>query len=215
VELSDAVRRRRMVRSFDSRPVDRFTIDALLGRTERAPSAGNTRGTAWIVLSRADETARYWATTTTPEWRASSPRWAGFSRAPVVLVSLASPSRYVDRYGESDKASSRLGPPPTGGGATAWTVPYWFTDAAFETMLVLLGAVEAGLGACFLGNFRDEEPLLSALGVPPGWRLFGSVLVGHPDGADHPSASLGRRPTRPPHIHYGTWSEEGKPRPSR
>ena len=58
----------------------------------------------------------------------------------------------------------------------------------------------------FLGNFRGEAGLLGALGVPPGWRLFGSVLLGHPDGADHPSASLDRAgPTPEERIHLGRW----------
>jgi nitroreductase len=61
-------------------------------------------------------------------------------------------------------------------------------------MLVLLGATAAGLGAAFLGVFRGEAELLDALGVPDGWRLFGAVLLGKPDGQDRPSPSLARSP---------------------
>jgi nitroreductase len=59
-------------------------------------------------------------------------------------------------------------------------------------MGVLLAATDAGLGAAFLGNFRHEHELLAAFGVPPHWRLFGTVLLGRPDGGDHRSASLDR-----------------------
>jgi nitroreductase len=73
-------------------------------------------------------------------------------------------------------------------------------------MTLLLGATDAGLGACFLGNFRGEESLLRALGAPAGWRVFGSVLLGHPDGADHRSSSLDRPgPDAADRVHYGTW----------
>ena len=85
-------------------------------------------------------------------------------------------------------------------------VPYWFGDAAFSTMTLLLGATDAGLGRCFLGNFRGEVALLGALGVPAGWRLFGAVLVGHPDGQDHRSPSLDRPgPSAADRLHRGRW----------
>jgi len=93
-----------------------------------------------------------------------------------------------------------------GGGAGAWAVPYWFGDAAFAVMTTLLAATDAGLGACFLGNFRGEEALLGALSVPPTWRLFGAVLLGYPDGADHRSASLDRKgPPIETRLHRGGW----------
>lgn len=206
MELTEALRRRRMVRSFADRPVDADVVDELIVATLRAPTAGNSGGTAWLVL-RGSETGTYWAHTTTEAWRGRSRRWPGLSRAAVVALSLASPALYVARYGEPDKRASRLGPPESGGGgAPAWPVPYWFTDAAFATMVLLLRATEAGLASCFLGNFRGEDDLLSALGVPDGWRLFGAVLLGHPDGDDHPSPSLARpRPSATERIHHGRW----------
>ena len=75
-------------------------------------------------------------------------------------------------------------------------MPYWFGDAAFGVMTVLLGAVDAGLGACILGSFRGEEELAEALGVPDGWRLFGAVVLGHPDGQRPPLGVARPRPAR-------------------
>ena len=59
-------------------------------------------------------------------------------------------------------------------------MPYWFGDAAFGVMSVLLGAVDAGLGACILGAFRGEAVLGRMLGVPDEWRLFCGVVLGPP-----------------------------------
>lgn len=219
MDLTEAVRRRHMVRSFSDQPVDPVLVGELLDDALRAPSAGNTRGTAWLLLEGPDQAATYWTYTTTEEWRRRSRRWEGLSRAPVIALSLASPDEYVTRYGEDDKAASGLGPVPddsdgdggdggdgSGGGETAWPVPYWFGDAAFATMTLLLRATEVGLGCCFLGNFRGEDVLLPALGVPGGWRLFGTVLLGHPDGADHRSPSLSRPgPSAATRIHRGRW----------
>jgi nitroreductase len=202
VEVIEAIRRRHMVRSFSDRPVEPAILEALVSLAGRGPSAGNTRGTSWVVL-RGDETDRYWSLATTEEWRARSRRWPGLSRAPVVALSLCSPDAYVDRYGEEDKRSSGLGPD---GGAGAWPVPYWFGDAAFATMLLLLAATDAGLAGAFLGAFRGEAGLLDGFGIPQGWRLFGAVLIGHPDREDRPSASLARDGDRdPPQVHWGRW----------
>jgi nitroreductase len=86
-------------------------------------------------------------------------------------------------------------------------VPYWTGDAAFGVMAVLLGAVDAGLGACILGAFRGETALADRLGVPDGWRLFCAVALGRPDGNDHRSPSLDRTgPAPSARIHRGRWA---------
>jgi nitroreductase len=85
-------------------------------------------------------------------------------------------------------------------------VPYWFVDTGFAALLLLLGAVDAGLGACFLGNFRGEEALAAALGVPDDRRYAGTVLLGEPGGDDPPSASLARGRRRAEDVvHRGRW----------
>jgi nitroreductase len=194
MELTEAIRRRRMVRSFAPDPVDPDLVDRLLEDALRGPSAGNTRGVAWVVLQGGD-TATYWEHATTADWRSSARRYPGLSRAPVVALSLCSPAAYLDRYGEADKRHSGLGTSDSDGNReSAWPIPYWFGDAAFSALLLLLGVTAAGLGAAFLGNFRGEQPLLEALGVPDGWRFFGAVLIGERDGLDHPSPSLRRPP---------------------
>jgi nitroreductase len=202
MDLVEAVRSRRMVRSFSGAPLGEAVLDTLLDLAWRSPSAGNTGGREFVVLEGA-ETARYWDATTTAEWRSASRRWPGLSRAPIVIVVLVSPDRYVDRYSESDKATSGLG---SDAGISAWDVPYWFFDAGAAVMALLLGATATGLGACFLGNFRGEQALLQSLGVPPPWRFAGAVLVGERGGEDPKSSSVikGRDPLSTI-IHLGSW----------
>jgi nitroreductase len=202
MELSDAVGRRRMVRSFSSDPVPAHVVDGVLELACSAPTAGNTRGWDAVVLVGPDETAAFWDAPTTADWRARSRRWAGLSRAPVVVAMFVDPDAYQARYRLPDKEASGLGH----GGPGAWPVPYWFVDGAFAAMVMLLAATDAGLGACFLGNFRGETALRGALGVPDGHRYVGAVLMGRPAGDDPPSPSLarGRRP-RSETVHRGRW----------
>jgi nitroreductase len=185
-------------------PLDPDLVGRVLDAALRAPTAGNTKGTAWVVLAGPAETETYWTATTDETWRArNAERAAGLRRAPVVLLSYCSPASYVARYAQADKAAD----PTLGRSDDAWPVPYWHGDAAFGVMSALLAAVDAGLGACFLGAFRGEESLRGILGVPDGWRLFGAVLLGHPDGEDRRSRSLERTdPDDPARVHWGAWS---------
>lgn len=208
MDLDVAIRQRRMVRSFADRPLPGGLVTQMVDLALRAPTAGNTRGTAWVVLEGSDQTERYWMAATDPEWRSRSRRWPGLSPAPAVAVSLCSPSAYADRYEEADKQrGERAGAGDAG--AHRWPVPYWVADAAFGVMTLLLQVTANGLGACFLGNFRNEQGVLDALGVPPGWRLFGAVALGFPDGADHLSPSLDRPgPGRAARLHRGQWGHQ-------
>jgi nitroreductase len=200
MEFTDAVRRRKMVRSFSGRPVPRALLETLLDHALRGPSAGNTGGFDAVVLVGPEETAAFWDATTTPEWRTRSRRWPGLEKAPVAVVFFAHPDAYGARYSEPDKQSSGLG------FGDVWPVPYWFVDTGFAALLLLVAAVDAGLGACFLGNFRGEEVLATALGVPGDRRYLGTVLLGEPGGDDPPSASLARGRRRAEDaLHWGSW----------
>ncbi len=199
MELSEAVLRRRMVRSFQDRPLPPGTVERLIELGLHAPSAGFTQGWAFVVLEGPEQTARYWDVTLPPERRAGFAH-PGLLRAPALIIPLAHAQAYVDRYAEPDKASRGLG------GSTAdWAVPYWLVDTAMSAMIVLLAAMDEQLGALFFGIFDHQDALLVELGVPVGYQPIGTIAVGYPD-VDRPSPSLarGRRPIESL-LHRGGW----------
>lgn len=197
--LAAVVRARRMVRAFTADPVEPAVVDGLIDLARRAPSAGNSQGLAYVVLEGAVETARYWDLTLPAERRAGF-RWPGLVGAPVLVVVLVRPDAWVERYAEPDKVATGLG-----AGAGAWPVPYWWVDAGMAVEHLLLGAVDAGLGACFYGVFEHEAAVLAALGVPEGWRAVGTVALGHPT-PGQPGRSSGRpRPSLDEVVHRGRW----------
>lgn len=203
MELSEVIRRRRMVRAFDPRPVPPAEVDRLLDLARRAPSAGNTQACAFVVLEGAD-TDRLWDVTLPPERRGSF-RWQGLLDAPVVVVPLVRPGAYPDRYAEDDKAATGLG-----SGLDAWPVPYWWVDGGMVVEALLLAVTDAGLGALFYGLFDHEAAALAALGVPDGWRALGAVALGHPASPggveEQPGRSAGRsRPPLAEALHRGGW----------
>jgi nitroreductase len=197
MEFADAVRRRRMVRNFTAEPVDREVLDLILDLARRAPSAGFTQGFAFLVLEGPGQVGRFWDATF-PAAEREGFRWPGLFSAPLIVLPCTSKQAYLDRYAEPDKGW-------TDKEESRWPVPYWDVDCAFATMTLLLGAVDAGLGALFFGIFDGLAELRTAFGIPDDFTPIGAVALGHP-APDEPSPSLarGRRPVEDT-IHHGRW----------
>jgi nitroreductase len=200
LELRDAVRRRRMVRSFTDAPVAPEVVDGLIDLARRAPSAGNSQGVAFVVLEGAEQTGRYWDVALPPERRGDF-GFPGLVTAPVLILALVRADTWIERYAEPDKANHGLG-----AGEAAWPVPYWWVDGGMAVEHLLLGAVDAGLGACFFGLFDHEPAVFASLGVPDGWRALGTIALGHP-ASDEPGLSAKRpRRTVDEVLHRGGWN---------
>ena len=185
MEFSNLARQRRMVRSFDGTPVPGDLMAAWCELALCAPTAGNSAGVHFVVIE-ATRVADYFAVSTDEAWRSSARRAGGLLRAGGVVLAISNPNLYTDRYSEVDKSNSGLS------NTDAWPIPYWHTDSAMATMQLLLAAQDDGWATCLWGNFRNEAEILSLAGVSAPWRLFGSVLIGRPDGSDVRSPSLDR-----------------------
>ena len=197
MELREVVRRRRMVRQFDPRPLPAEVLDRILHSATRAPSAGFSQGLDLVVLEGRDAVRGFWRATTDP--RFATPYSS--AEPPVIVLVLSDKQAYLDRYRAPDKAG--LGMDVEEG----WPVPYWDMDAAMAVMLMLLTAVDEGIGAWYFGVFHGAAALLHGLGVPEGRRLVGAVALGHPAADDRPGGSPRTRPRRPVGqvVHRGRW----------
>lgn len=184
MDLTDLLARRRMLRSFNGAPIDQDWLDERCAQALRAPTAGNTAGVRMYSVG-APHVSDYLRAATDEEWRARAPRFGALARAGAVVLVTTRPQDYLARYAEADKAASGLAQ------ASAWPIPYWYTDAAMATMALLLLLEEAGVGAALWGNFRRANTVLDWAGIADE-ELVASILIGHDDGADWPSASLVR-----------------------
>ncbi|WP_419926527.1 nitroreductase family protein [Candidatus Poriferisocius sp.] len=184
-----------MCRDFLADPLPDGSVAELLDQARRSPSAGNTQAVEFCVVSDPEQ---YWRLTLTPERRAEFP-WPGLLAAPVLVVVLTNPERYLRRYSEPDKAHTGLGD-----SAEAWPVPYWWVDAGMAVHSLLLGASAAGLGACFFGVFEHEAAVVEGLSIANDRRIVGTVALGYPS-STRPSRSAAR-PRRPLDeiIYYGS-----------
>lgn len=199
MELSKAMRRRRMVRAFRPEPLPAEVVDRVLDAALRAPSAGFSQGLDLVVLEGSEQTGRYWEVTFAGEEERDRFRWQALFDAPVLVVVVVDPGAYAARYGEADKSATGLG------GTDAWPVPYWWVDGGAAVENLLLAAVDEGLGALLFGLFDHEEAVLTALRVPTGRRALGTVALGY-RASDEPGRSASR-PRRPfdQVVHRSQW----------
>jgi nitroreductase len=197
MELREVVRRRRMVRRFDPRPLPDEVLDRVLHSATRAPSAGFSQGLDLLVLEGRDAVRGFWRATADPRFD----RPYSNAEPPAIVLVLSDRQAYLDRYAAPDKAG--LGMDTEAG----WPVPYWDMDAAMAVMLMLLTATDEGVGAWYFGVFHGAGALLAGLGVPEGRRLVGAVALGYPAADDHPGGSARTRPRRPLDqvVHRGRW----------
>lgn len=189
-----------MTRAFRPDPIPHALLESIVDAGRRAPSAGNTQGFSFVVLEGREQTRRYWQTTL-PD--AESFGFPGLLAAPALVIVLADPRAYVERYAEADKAATGLGE-----SADRWPVPYWTVDASFAAMLIQLAAIDAGLGVLFFGPFEHEQQVLDELGVPPAMNAIGTIAIGWRDAdADTRAGTSASRPRRSTAdvIHWGGW----------
>jgi nitroreductase len=183
-----------MVRSYEPRAVPVAAISRIVGRGLRAPSAGFVQGWGFLVLLEPTDLVRFREAVTPP---ANADRWlAATIDAPAIIVVHSNKDAYLDRYAQSDKGLARS--------EDSWPAPYWDIDAGFAAMLMLLGAIDEGLGACFFGLPREcFETYRQAFDVPPAFKPIGAISVGYP--ADHPEDLRADRKETGEVVHLGAW----------
>ena len=197
MEFQDVVRHRRMVRSYDpSRPVPPDLIDRIVRNGLRAPSAGFSQGWGFLMLDNPADVARF-RDAVRPgehpeEWFAAN------VDAPLLIIPHSNKDAYLDRYAMPDKGFADRSD-------AWWPAPYWDIDTGFASLLMLLTAVDAGLGACFFGIPVDRiNAFRETFGVPAHFTPIGAISIGY---SDEPPRDLSsrRKPTAET-VHRGRWN---------
>jgi len=152
MEFEDLVRERAMMRAFRPDPVPEELIQKLLRSAVRAPSAGNLQAWEFIVVQEPERKRRL----------AEAALGQMFvAEAPVVIVACRNMERNAGKYGGRGRDFYNL------------------IDTSFASLMILLAAHNEGLGACFVGAYRDEE-VSRILGLPDHARPVGIMPIGGP-----------------------------------
>lgn len=192
-----------MVRAYTDEPLAPEAVQRILAAANRAPSAGFSQGYALLTLRGPQQLEPFWRLVGSYHGaeEAAGPSFDPVTRAPLVVVPLSCKKIYLDRYARADKGW-------TDRAESHWPVPYWDIDTGFTALLMLLAAVDEGLGALFFGIPPDLiEQFRQLYGVPAEYVPIGAVAVGHPDlGADKGGSSrVIKRRTIEDLVHEGHW----------
>jgi nitroreductase len=130
-EFDDIIKRRKMVRQYiQDKPIPEEIVDKLIANAHRAPSAGHTQVQEFIIVQ--DRLIK-------EKLGEAALNQEQVYDAPLLIVVCANTSRSIDRYGKRGREF------------------YSIIDGAFASMLILLTAVNEGIGACFVGAFLDDK----------------------------------------------------------
>jgi len=197
MEFDQLVRKRRMVRNFQTRPIDRSTINRILEVAQHSPSAGYSQGWAYLVITEPLLKKKIGQIQGEEDFYAAKRFHKFVSEAPVLIVACTSEHLYHERYREPDKLKED-------GAEIEWPVPFWYFDIGCACMLIFLAAVNEGLTAAFTGVFRAEE-LRNLLNIPLHFHPVGVISLGYPDSdIRSPSLKRGRRAVNEV-VHYERW----------
>lgn len=191
MHLTEALRRRRMVRAHTGDPVPPEVLERIVTAALGAPSAGRSQGVALITVTQRTQIAAVAAECGEATWVASG-RSPWISSSGALLVVCLEPEVYRARYMAPDKDPAVL-----------QAVPWWWVDGGASLMAILLAAVDAGLGAGFLGGHRTAG-LHRLLGIPDEVLVLGVVTLG-PEAPGVNRVAPGRRRDRADRVHTESW----------
>ncbi len=169
-EVFEAIYRRRAVRSYSDRQVNRSEVEGLLEAAIMAPSALNAQPWAFVVLQGHEELERY-------------------AREGRELLLSATPDDEIDEAGTDTlrQVASKENFELFHRAPTLILIFATSTCAVAECFLaaenLMLAAWAMGLATCPIGLARrlfDNERVKAELKIPPSWAHALAIAVGHP-----------------------------------
>ena len=166
MEVLDAIRLRRSVRSYADRPIPDRLCSNLLTALRFAPSACNFQPWRFILVRDPARRQQLAAAANNQKWMA---------QAPLIIVGC----------GVSDQAYKRMG-------GTRNSIDI---DLAIALDHLTLAAVAEGLATCWIGAF-DEQTVREILHVPADVHVVALMPVGYPASANlnRPVTEADRKP---------------------
>ena len=168
MELMEAIRSRRAVRSFTDQALDRATIQGLIDAAIQAPSAMNLQPWAFAVVLGRERMESY--AKRAKDWLMSSLSQTSYD--PAIRHMLEDP-KYILFYHARAMVVVLA---KTGGTQAA-------EDCCLAAENFMLAAREAGLGTCWVGFARpwlDLPATKSELELPAHYHVVAPIVVGYP-----------------------------------
>ncbi len=154
----EAIKLRRTVRSFKPDPVPSDLFQQVLQAGLHAPTSGNLQ--PWEFFRVVTPTVREQLVASTfGGYSQSAPSQAWLLEAPEIIAACCDTVRTMARYGEDGQRYARL-------------------DVAAAIQNMLIAATSLGLGAAWIGGYREPE-VRAALDLDPDLDIVGLVAFGY------------------------------------
>lgn len=150
--MFEAIKDRRSVRAFKSKPVSEEFLVRILEAAQWAPSAGNCQARDFIIVNDFNVKRRLCDAALGQSF---------IEEAPIDLVVCANEERSSRRYGDRGREL------------------YCLLDAASAVQNILLAIHALGLGACWVGAFHDAN-VTKNLNLPRWLRPVAIIPIGYP-----------------------------------
>lgn len=170
-EVIEAIKRRRSVRSYDSRPVSRDIINAIIEAGNEAPSAMNSQPWRFVVVEDKETKSKL--------IRAALPN----AKKILEMVKEVNPERYemiMKRYDELEDPVYYSAP------AIVFVIGsgrYADHSCPLACGNMMLAAYSLGLGSCWVGfgaMVTNDREIRNILELKEDETIFGPILLGYP-----------------------------------
>lgn len=153
MDFDEVIRHRKMIRKYiANKQIPEEMITKLVKNAHRAPSAGHTQVQEFIVVKDGITKKKLRKVAVNQEY---------VEIARVLIIVCSNTSRSVNRYGTRGREF------------------YSIIDGAFASMIILLSAVNEGIGAAFVGAF-DDDKVSQILELPRHVKPVGIICLGYP-----------------------------------
>jgi nitroreductase len=183
----EAIKKRRSVRSYQSKPIPRDIVRAIIDAGNEAPSAMNSQPWRFVVIEGAEVKKKL--------LRAALPN----ARKIIEMIKESDPVRY-------DAITKRLSELPDPVYYSAPVIVFVIGSGRYANhscplacQNMMLAAHSIGLGSCWVGfgsMVTDDDEVKKILDLKDDETIFGPILLGYPEG--YPE----RPPKREPSIKW-------------
>jgi nitroreductase len=151
MEVLEAIKTRRSIRRYKSRPVPEEILKEVLSAARLAPSGNNAQPWRFIIVT--DEELKL-------KLVQACKGQKFIAEAPIVIVGCGFP----------DDAYATIGGYMNG----------CYMDVAIAMDHLILAATSAGLGTCWIGAFKEEK-VKEVLSIPPDVKVVALTPLGYPE----------------------------------
>jgi nitroreductase len=179
MDVFDAIKKRRSIRSYKPDPIPESVLQKLLLTLQLAPSGHNYQPYKFIVVRDAETRAKIAAAS---KYMTKRPNGQSFiAEAPVVIVGCGIETNTTVRYYQNGINNLTVDHKVPAGidKRDPFFQDLMETDVAIAIDHLTLAAVEEGLGTCWVFGL-DEREVKAILAVPPEVKVLFVVPVGYP-----------------------------------